>query len=95
VARKENTPSSGNNLCGEEVMNENLPSNQPGQRSSHEAEKLERLRDEFAMAAMTSIITVAEKAGWHWQQSEGFYETVAKKSYMAADQMLKAREQSK
>lgn len=59
---------------------------------SVQAEKLERLRDEFAMAAMSSIITVAEKAGWHWQQSEGFLETVAKKSYMSADQMLKARE---
>ncbi len=62
------------------------------QRNALNSKELMRLRDEFAMAVLPSIIAIAEKSGWHWQQSDGFLETVAKKTYMAADQMLAARE---
>lgn len=65
---------------------------QEKERNKLSAKELNRLRDELAIAAMQSLITIAEKRDWLWQQPEGFLATVANKSYMAADEMLKARE---
>lgn len=50
--------------------------------------RLNRLRDEFAMSALTGLVTSTDQEGtWTY----GNAENVAKESYSIADQMLKAR----
>ena len=52
--------------------------------ADHKREKLERLRDEFAMAALTGLVSYVVKGAT--------FENVAEDAYKAADAMLKARE---
>jgi hypothetical protein len=59
------------------------------------AKELERLRDEFAIAALPSCyrtyVDHAVKFGW----DDGWKDGVASDAYQIADSMMKAREQSK
>lgn len=56
------------------------------------ARNLERLRDEFAMAALTGLTSATDSEGMF---TFGSSKDVADCAYDIADAMLKAREQSK
>lgn len=69
------------------MMNNNLPSILPGQQPAYEREKLERLRDEFAMAVITGIYANPNRTGTCIDALNRAYELAA--------QMPHIREQSK